>query len=152
MIKIIFLILIVVFSIFSKDTSEEKNLNNELKELIKSRLNAFIVRDTTQLNKLCIKNYLLITPSGLRFDLEKTKEIVINSQIVIKNVTLISFQSFVKENESFAFSVSEIKEEVAKDNDIVVNNLLITEVYIKEKGVWKIQLTHTSQKACFFPK
>jgi hypothetical protein len=48
-----------------------------------------------------------------------------------------------------AFATFEIEEEVAQDSrNITKNDLIITEIYKKEKGRWKIQLTHASQKIC----
>lgn len=149
--KLLLIVLVFIAGISAKD-SEKTNLNIELKGLMKLRLDAFVQRDTAKLSILCTENYQLITPTGSQLDLKKTKDIIINSPVKIKGVTLVTFQSYVKGHESFAFSVAEVKEDVVEGNRFVVNNLLITEVYIKERGRWKIQLTHTSQKACFFPQ
>jgi len=147
--KLLLIVLVIIAGISAKD-SEKTNLNIELKGLMKLRLDAFAQRDTANLSTLCTENYQLITPTGSQLDLKKTKDIIINSPVKVKGITLVTFQSYVKGYESFAFSVAEVKEDVVEDNRLVVNNLLVTEVYIKERGRWKIQLTHTSQKACFF--
>ena len=51
------------------------------------------------------------------------------------------------------FAIAEVTEEVVESPAVpVTNNLLVTEVYMKVSGKWKIQLTHISQKMCFFPE
>jgi len=40
---------------------------------------------------------------------------------------------------------------VGENQKITKNNLIVTEIYKKEKGKWKTQISHMSQKICSFP-
>jgi hypothetical protein len=51
-----------------------------------------------------------------------------------------------------AFALFEIEEDFVGENQkITKNNLIVTEIYKKEKGKWKTQISHMSQKICSFP-
>ncbi len=122
------------------------------KQCLIERIDATSKRDTGNLSKTCTADYRLISSSGSTFDLKELKKAILASGSQIKLSTIVSYQPFIAADESMAFAVCEIEEEVVGENQrITKNNLIVTEIYRKEKGKWKIQLTHISQKICAFP-
>jgi heat shock protein HspQ len=120
-----------------------------LKQLLKERIDAISNKDTSTLNRICTKNYQIINSAGMKMTLSELKTSVIKTETPVKLSTILSYQPFIAEDESMAFATFEIEEEIVKDRqNIIKENLIITEIYKKEKNRWKIQLTHTSQKVC----
>lgn len=127
--------------------------NRKLKELCKTRIAAFAERDVKKLGKICDEGYRLITPGGTQMSLSAVGKSITGGKRKMSSFTLYSFQSYVAEGESMAFAIAEVTEEIIDSTRApVTNNLLVTEVYIKTSGRWKIQLTHISQKMCIFPE
>ena len=140
------------FSGFGRQ-KDDIQINRMLKELCKSRITAFAQYDTGSLDAICTVDYRLITQSGTKMDLEKLRKSIAVKTMKISSFTLLSFQSFVANDQSMAFSIAEVTEEIVGGASIpVINNLLVTDVYVKDDGRWKIQLTHISQKMCVFPE
>jgi Zn-dependent M16 (insulinase) family peptidase len=121
---------------------------SELRKLLTSRIEAFSKNDTVELKNICTKDYQFINSTGSKFNREEMKKIIANQKQQIKSYVIQTFQPFVAENESMAFVVSEIDEEILQDKTIVKNSLIVTEIYRKENKDWKIQLTQISQKIC----
>jgi hypothetical protein len=123
-----------------------------LKQLLIDRINAISKKDTLALNQICTKNYQIIGSLGTKTDLAGLKSELFKNDSPIQLCTILSFQPFITEDESMAFALFEIEEDVVGDNrHVVKNNLLVTEIYKKEKGKWRTQLSHVSQKICSFP-
>jgi hypothetical protein len=132
---------------------EGVEVNRQLKELCKTRITAFAERDVKQLEKICADGYRLINPGGTQMGFSELRKSIAGGKRKMGSFTLYTFQSFVAEGESMAFAIAEVTEEIIDSTRApVTNNLLVTEVYIKESGRWKIQLTHISQKMCVFPE
>jgi hypothetical protein len=122
------------------------------KQCLIDRMDAISKRDTGNLNKTCTPDYRLISSSGSTYDLKELKKAIVASESQIKLSTIVSYQPFIVADESMAFAVCEIEENLVGENQkITKNNLIVTEIYRKEKGKWKIQLTHISQKICAYP-
>lgn len=127
-------------------------VSTALKQLLIDRINAVSKKDTFALNQICTKNYQIISSLGTKTDLAGLKSELFKNDSPIQLCTILSFQPFITEDESMAFALFEIEEDVVGDNrHVVKNNLLVTEIYKKEKGSWKTQLSHVSQKICSFP-
>jgi hypothetical protein len=123
-----------------------------LKQLLKDRIDAISSKDTSTLNKICTKNYQIINSAGVKMTLPELKTSVIKTETPVKLSTILSYQPFIAEDETMAFATFELEEEIVKDRqNIIKNDLIITEIYKKEKNKWKTQLTHTSQKICMIP-
>jgi hypothetical protein len=123
-----------------------------IKQLLIDRINAISKKDTLALNQICTKNYQIIGSLGTKTDLAGLKSELFKNDSPIQLCTILSFQPFITEDESMAFALFEIEEDVVGDNrHVVKNNLLVTEIYKKEKGKWRTQLSHVSQKICSFP-
>ncbi len=131
--------------------AQKEDLNAQLKDLAKKRYTAFSQKDTAALNRICVNDFKLITPAGIEYDLQATKARIEEATAQSRFFTLVSFQAYVADDESMAFSVSEAREESVIENKTIVSDYLVTEVYVKRKGHWKIQLLHLSQKTCNFP-
>jgi len=145
LLSIALLFLILTFA-FSKDS-----LTAELKKLFIGRMDAFAKSDTVELDTISAKNYQLINPSGQKFSLAQLHDSLKKYSKQMKSYQILTFQPYVAEDESMAFTVSEIEEEIPFGNSVTKNNLLVTEVYRKENKKWKIQLTQVSQKVCNYP-
>jgi hypothetical protein len=127
----------------------QSDLPATLKALLKERIDAISKKDTTALNRICTKNYQFISAAGVQMSIMEMKKAVVDAETPVKLSTILSYQPYIAEDESMAFATFEIEEEVAQDSrNITKNDLIITEIYKKEKGRWKIQLTHASQKIC----
>jgi hypothetical protein len=123
-----------------------------LKQLLIDRINAVSNKDASALDTICMKNYQIISSTGTKFDLTGLKSALANNKSPIKLCTILSYQPFITEDESMAFGLFEIEEDFVGENQkISKNNLIVTEIYKKEKGRWKTQLSHISQKICSFP-
>jgi hypothetical protein len=123
-----------------------------LKQLLIDRINAISNKDATALENICTKNYQIISSTGTKFDLPGLKNALEKNSSPIKLCTILSYQPFIAEDESMAFALFEIEEDFVGENQkITKNNLIVTEIYKKEKGRWKTQLSHISQKICLFP-
>lgn len=117
-----------------------------LKKLLINRIDAVIRKDTAALNQICSKDYKLISINGERVTLEQYKKQTLSRFSPIRSYTVLSFQPFVADDESMAFAISEVEEEMVHNNGIIKNNLIITEVYIKERYFWRTQMTHITRK------
>ena len=148
------LVILFIPSAFGlKNKQDGIRVNRELKNLCKSRISAFAGRDAAKLGNICAEGYRLITQTGTQMNLKEVRESISSKNRKLSSFTLYSFQSFVADDGSMAFAVAEVTEEVVIDKTSpVTNNLLVTEVYVKHSGKWKIQLTHVSQKMCIFPE
>ena len=123
-----------------------------LKQLLKERIDAISNKDTSTLNRICTKNYQIINSAGVKMTLPELKTSVIKTETPVKLSTILSYQPFIAEDETMSFATFELEEEIVKDRqNIIKNDLIITEIYKKEKNKWKTQLTHTSQKICLIP-
>lgn len=125
--------------------------SSDLKKMLIGRIEALSRNDTVALMNLCVKNYQLITSTGTKMDMEDVVKNMANQKNLIKSYVILSYQPFIAEDESMAFAISEVEEEIVRDKTILKNNLIVTEVYRKVNKKWKIQLTHVSQKICNFP-
>jgi hypothetical protein len=125
--------------------------SSNLKKMLIGRIEAISRNDTVELTNLCVKNYQLITSTGTKMNMDEVIKTMANQKNQIKSYVILSYQPFIAEDESMAFAISEIEEEIVKDKTILKNNLIVTEVYRKVNKKWKIQLTHVSQKICNFP-
>jgi hypothetical protein len=144
--------IILLFLIFSTGALCGSDVSGELKQLLKERIDAISTRDTVALTRICTRDYQVIGSAGEKMTLPELKQAVMQTETPVKLTTILSYQPFIAEDESMAFATFEIEEEVVLDKqDIVKNNLIITEIYKKDKSRWKIQLTHTSQKICLLP-
>jgi hypothetical protein len=139
---------------FAQKTGQsEMKINAELKDLCKNRIIAFSGRNAKTLERICSDNYRLITQTGAQMDLERIKKLFADSTVSMNSSTLQSFQTFLDTEGLMAFSISEISEEFISENSSkITNNLLVTDVYSKSGGKWKILLTHISRKICAFPE
>lgn len=123
-----------------------------LKNLLKERIEAISRKDTGALNRICARNYQFINSAGVKMAIVELKKEVMEAETPVKLSTILSYQPFITEDESMAFATYEIEEEIAEDSrDIAKNDLIVTEIYIKEHSRWKTLLTHTSQKICLLP-
>lgn len=123
-----------------------------LKNLLKERIEAISRKDTGSLNRICAKNYQFINSAGVKMAIAELKKEIMEAETPVKLSTILSYQPFITEDESMAFATFEIEEEIAGDGrDITKNDLIVTEIYIKEHSRWKTLLTHTSQKICLLP-
>lgn len=124
-----------------------------LKQLLMDRVDAISKKDTAALDKICTKDYQMISSSGNTYKLPDLKKVVMNSESQIKQSSIISYQPFIISDEQLAFAIFEIEEELVDQNQrLSQNSLIVTEIYRKEKAKWKIQLSHISQKICALPK
>ena len=123
-----------------------------LKQLLINRINAISNKDAPALDEICTKNYQIISSTGTKFDLVGLKNALAKNSSPIKLCTILSYQPFIAEDESMAFALFEVEEDFVGENQkITKNNLIVTEIYKKEKGKWKTQISHISQKICSFP-
>ena len=130
----------------------QSNLPALLKNLLKERIEAISRRDTGALEKICSKGYQFINSAGVKMDIAELKKEVMEAETPVKLSTILSYQPFITSDESMAFATFEVEEEIAGDSrNIIKNDLLVTEIYIKEHSRWKTLLTHTSQKICLVP-
>jgi len=146
--------ILITFSIFFcfPPAFCQQDIPAALKLLLKDRIDAMSNKDTSTLSRVCTKNYLSITSAGVQMTLPELKKAALHSETPVKQSTILSFQPFIAEDETMAFATYEMDEEIVRDRqDIVKNDLIITEIYKKEKNRWKTQLTHTSQKICDVP-
>jgi hypothetical protein len=143
-----FILMLCAFSIGNCQSSVAATL----KQLLIDRINAISSKDATALDGICTKNYQIISSTGAKFDLIGLKNALGQNSSPIKLCTILSYQPFIAEDESMAFALFEIEEDLVGENQkISKNNLIVTEIYKKEKGRWKTQLSHISQKICLFP-
>ena len=130
----------------------QSNVAATLKQLLIDRINAISNKDAAALDEICTKNYQIISSTGTKFDLVGLKNALAKNSSPIKLCTILSYQPFIAEDESMAFALFEIEEDFVGENQkITKNNLIVTEIYKKEKGKWKTQISHISQKICSFP-
>lgn len=130
----------------------QSTVSATLKQLLIDRINAVSNKDTVALDKICTKNYQIISSTGEKSDLTGLKNALSKNGSPIKLCTILSYQPFIAEDESMAFALFEIEEDFVGENQkITKNSLIVTEIYKKEKGRWKTQLSHISQKICLFP-
>jgi hypothetical protein len=123
-----------------------------LKNLLKERIEAISRKDTGALDRICARNYQFINSAGEKMAIAELKKEVMEAETPVKLSTILSYQPFITEDESMAFATFEIEEEIAGDSrNITKNDLIVTEIYIKEHARWKTLLTHTSQKICLLP-
>ncbi len=123
-----------------------------LKNLLKERIEAISRKDTGALNRICARKYQFINSAGVKMAIAELKKEIMEAETPVKLSTILSYQPFITEDESMAFATFEIEEEIAGDSrDITKNDLIVTEIYIKEHSRWKTLLTHTSQKICLLP-
>jgi ketosteroid isomerase-like protein len=152
-IPLIFALILPCIAFGQKPGQSEMKINAELKDLCKNRIIAFSGRDTKTIERICSDNYRLITQTGMQLDLDRIKKLFADSTDRMSSSTLQSFQTFLDTEGMMAFSISEISEEFISENSTkITNNLLVTDVYSKNDGKWKILLTHISQKICAFPE
>jgi|GEM_PF-2095520 hypothetical protein len=143
--------LVLVMCAFSTGNCQSA-VSATLKQLLIDRINAISNKDTFALDKICMKNYQIISSTGEKFDLIGLKNALLKNGSPIKLCTILSYQPFIAEDESMAFALFEIEEDFVGENQkISKNSLIVTEIYKKEKGRWKTQLSHISQKICSFP-
>jgi excinuclease UvrABC helicase subunit UvrB len=131
---------------FAKDAT-----GSLLKKMFMSRIEAFSKNDTAEMRKLCTKNYQLINSTGTKMNIEEVKQYNKNQKEQIKSYVVLTFQPYIAQDESMAFAISEIEEEITHDTTAIKNNLIMTEIYRKVNNKWKIQLTQISQKICGYP-
>jgi hypothetical protein len=143
---IIAVISIMMASLFAKDVT-----TSDLLKLFTRRIEALSKGDTVELNNICTKDYQCINSIGQKMTIEEIKQTIINQKIQIKEYEIVSFQPFLAEDESMAFAVSEVQEEIVQNKTTIKNGLIVTEIYRKAKGTWKILLTQISQKICKYP-
>jgi hypothetical protein len=123
-----------------------------IKHMLIDRIDAMAKKDVHSLEALCTKDYRIISPSGNSLNLKELESAVSSNKSQIKSYTILSFQPFIVEDEAMAFALYEVEEDIVDENlKIAKSNLIITEIYRKEKSKWKTQLTHTSQKTCSYP-
>jgi hypothetical protein len=130
----------------------QSTVSATLKQLLINRINAISNKDAAALDEICTKNYQIISSTGTKFDLSGLKNALAKNNSPIKLCTILSYQPFIAEDESMAFALFEVEEDFVGENQkITKNNLIVTEIYKKEKGKWKTQISHISQKICSFP-
>jgi hypothetical protein len=132
--------------IYAKDVT-----TSDLMNLFKNRIEVFSKGDTVELNNICTKDYQCINSIGTKMNIDEIKKYVSSQKRQIKAYEILTFQPFVAKDESIAFVVSEIQEEIVQDKTIIKNSLIVTEIYRKVNRSWKIQLTQISQKICNYP-
>jgi hypothetical protein len=137
---------IVFGNVFAKDVT-----NADLLKLFKSRIEVFSKCDTVELRNICTKDYQCINSAGLKMNLEEIKQYIVDQKKQIRAYEILTFQPFAAQDESMAFVVSEIEEEIVQDKTIIKNSLIVTEIYRKVNKIWKIQLTQISEKICNYP-
>jgi hypothetical protein len=142
---------IVILGIALTNVDAKDTAASGLKKLFMNRIDAFSRNDTAELKSICTKNYQLINSAGMRMSGEEAFQSVRNQKDQVKSCVILSFQPFIAEDESMAFAISEIEEEVMHDTRVVKNSLIVTEIYRKANKKWKIQLTQMSQKTCTAP-
>jgi hypothetical protein len=143
--------LILTLGIAATDAVAKDTAASSLKKLLVSRIEAFSRSDTVELKNICTKNYQLINSAGMRMNIDEAFQYSRKQKNQIKSYVILSFQPFIAEDESMAFVISEIEEQVVQDTMLVKNSLLLTEIYRKVNKTWKIQLTQLSQKICNAP-
>jgi hypothetical protein len=142
---------LAVIGILITGISAKEVTTSDLLKLFTKRIEAFSKSDTVELITICTKDYQCINSIGQKMTLEEIKQAIINQKIQIKSYEILSFQPFLAEDQSMAFVVSEVQEEIVQNKTVLKNNLIITEIYRKAKGKWKILLTQLSQKICTYP-
>jgi hypothetical protein len=142
----IVLLFFIIETALSKDAS-----TTEFKKLFIGRMDAFAKNDTIELDTICVKNYQFINPAGQKCSLAELHDSLKRHSKQMKSYQILTFQPYVAEDESMAFTVSEIEEEIPCGNSVTKNNLIVTEIYRKENKKWKIQLTQISQRVCNYP-
>lgn len=131
--------------------SAKEVTKSELLKLTTRRIEAISKSDTVELINICTKDYQCINSIGQKLTLEEIKKTIINQNAKLNSYEVLSFQPFVTEDESIAFAISEVEEKIVQNKTITGNSLIITEIYRKVKGKWKILLTQISQKICKYP-
>jgi hypothetical protein len=149
--KIKSILFIAIIGMIIADVFPKEVTTVDLRDLFTKRIEAFSKNDTAGLRTLCTKDYIFINATGSKMNFEDVTKKVAASKNQIKSYVILTYQPYVAQDESMAFAVSEIEEEVLQDKTIVKSSLLITEIYRKENKKWKIQLTQISQKICDYP-
>jgi hypothetical protein len=149
--RTILALIAAAISLITTTASAKDVTTADLKKLSMSRIEALAKVDTTALRGICAKDYQFINSVGSRMSLAELTKSVIGQKKQMKSYVILTFQPFIAEDESMAFAVSEIEEEILQDKAVVKNSLILTEIYRKENGSWKVQLTQTSQKICNYP-
>jgi hypothetical protein len=145
------IIIAVAFSVIMPNAFANEVTSSDLVKLLTRRIEAFSKGDTAELVNICTKDYQCINSIGHKMTMEEIKQTIITQKNQMKAYEILAFQPFVAEDESMAFAVSEVQEEIVQDKIIIKSSLIITEIYRKVKGKWKIQLTQISQKICNYP-
>jgi hypothetical protein len=140
------LMCIAASNVFAKDVATA-----DLKKLFVLRIEAFSKIDTVALMDLCTKDYQLVNSVGTKMNINEVMQNIASQNKQIKSYVILTFQPFVAEDESMAFAISEVSEEILQGETITKNNLIVTEIYRKIGKKWKIQLTQIAQKICNYP-
>jgi hypothetical protein len=141
-------IIIAVIGIMITNVLAKEVSTSELLTLATKRIEAISKSDTNELNNICTKDYQCINSIGDKLAIGELKKTIIAQKAQINSYEILSYQPFVTEDELIAFAVAEIQENIIENKIEIKNSLIITEIYRKEKGKWKILLTQISQKIC----
>jgi hypothetical protein len=142
--------LVLLFSMATAALSKDA-LTAEFKNLFIGRMDAFAKNDAVELDSICTKNYQFINPAGSKCSLNDLHDSLKKHSKQMKSYQILTFQPYVAEDESMAFAVSEVEEEIPYGDSLIKNNFIVTEIYRKENKKWKLQLTQISQKVCNYP-
>lgn len=142
---------LTLFFFITTTVYSKGSLTSEFKRLFISRMDAFAKNDTVELDTICTKNYQFINAAGSKCNLTDLHDSLKKHSRQMSSYQILSFQPYIAEDESMAFTVSEVEEEIPNGNSVIKNNFIVTEVYRKESKKWKLQLTQISQKLCNTP-